>query len=509
MLTSSEQLANEPSPPQLEPAGDEDISEQQRMRSSFGDQLRSSFGDQLLEARPSVAERKDEVAEQQDEVAALARKDTAGANMIDGIRRPGAWVPVGHRYPFRVIRHAHELTPEWLTKALQFRGLLPPWAKVATMTWKPLGEGLGVMGDIVRVRVTYEGEGAEQLPTGFIGKFSPQGRAPLPSFVIRSIFSTEAHWYNDFLEEDGGLARPISYITAAKLFHQRWWRRMPVFCMMLEELPPPIYSRVSGCKNVQHLRLIMDAMARFHSKWWKHPKSRPLEWATHPTKDMGGWIVNGFILTTKLGLKALAKCYGPEWAPVLEWLPHVRRRHKYILQRLFAPPLTLCHGDVHLDNIFFHESFGHHDLPKGVKMIDFGNMMFSQAMFDVSFFMGTNLDVAVRREHEEALLRHYHQRLVEHGVADYSFEQAWLDYRFNLWRPSINLLAVVRSFASDKRRKRGMFADQPTKTDKALRDMYEKFNERLVAALVDHKWLDLLLEGDATCGPCGCMPCCA
>ena len=113
-----------------------------------------------LEARPSVAERKDEVAEQQDEVAALARKDTAGANMIDGIRRPGAWVPVGHRYPFRVIRRAHELTPEWLTKALQFRGLLPPWAKVATMTWKPLGEGLGVMGDIVRVRVTYEGEGA-------------------------------------------------------------------------------------------------------------------------------------------------------------------------------------------------------------------------------------------------------------------------------------------------------------------------------------------------------------
>jgi hypothetical protein len=94
-------------------------------------------------------------------------------------------------------------------------------------------------------------------------------------------------------------------------------------------------------------------------------------------------------------------------------------------------------------------------------------------------------------------------------VSDYSFEQCWRDYRFNLWRPFINLCAIVPSFAKQKKRQTGMFAPSPTPTDKKLFDMYERFNERLVAALVDHKWDELLLEGPARYGPCcGLSPCC-
>lgn len=100
--------------------------------------------------------------------------------------------------------------------------------------------------------------------------------------MIRSIFATEAHWYNDFLIEDGGLPRPVSYLTAAKLWHQRWWRRYPVFCMLLEQLPPPPYSRVSGLGTLPELHRVMDMLARLHSRWWGHAKAPPLEWVTHP-----------------------------------------------------------------------------------------------------------------------------------------------------------------------------------------------------------------------------------
>ena len=51
----------------------------------------------------------------------------------------------------------------------------------------------------------------------------------------------------------------------------------------------------------------------------------------------------------------------------------LKRRHRYLVRRLFTPPLTVCHGDVHLDNIFFSPDF-----PGGLKMIDFGNMFFGQ-----------------------------------------------------------------------------------------------------------------------------------
>ena len=37
-----------------------------------------------------------------------------------------------------------------------------------------------------------------------------------------------------------------------------------------------------------------------------------------------------------------------------------------------------------------------------------------------------------------------------------------------------------------------------------IKEMYEKLNERCIAALLDHKWLDLVLEGDTYCGVCSC-----
>ena len=97
----------------------------------------------------------------------------AAFTMRNGIRRPLGFIRVGGRYPFRVLRRAAEITPEWLTKVFQHRGLLEPWAKVATAEIKPMGEGLGVMGDIVFVTVTCEG-GGEKVPKKFIAKFSPQ-----------------------------------------------------------------------------------------------------------------------------------------------------------------------------------------------------------------------------------------------------------------------------------------------------------------------------------------------
>ena len=68
-------------------------------------------------------------------------------------------------------------------------------------------------------------------------------------------------------------------------------------------------------------------------------------------------MLNGFVHTVKTGFNALAKIYPETCAPIAGWLPTLRRRHKYIMSELFKPPLTLCHGDAHLENVFFDERF--------------------------------------------------------------------------------------------------------------------------------------------------------
>ena len=47
-------------------------------------------------------------------------------------------------------------------------------------------------------------------------------------------------------------------------------------------------------------------------------------------------------------------------------------------------------------------------------------------------FLVSYLDIAERRGHEDRLLQNYHSLLTERGVADYSLEQCWDDYRMGL-----------------------------------------------------------------------------
>jgi aminoglycoside phosphotransferase family enzyme len=141
-------------------------------------------------------------------------------------------------------------------------------------------------------------------------------------------------------------------------------------------------------------------MARLHARFWGHKKSPPVEWLLHPSHDYGGLMLNGFLLTIKLGMASLSRVYPEAYKPIKAWMPILQRRHKYILGELFRPPLTVCHGDAHIENVFYDSRFA-----GGCAFIDFGNMMFSQSMYDVAFFMCHSLEVDVRRSTEEQVVR--------------------------------------------------------------------------------------------------------
>ena len=81
---------------------------------------------------------------------------------------------------------------------------------------------------------------------------------------------------------------------------------------------------------------------------------------------------------THTGMAALNKVYHQAYAPIAAWMPKLRKYHKYIMSELFKPPLTMCHGDAHIENVFFHSRFA-----GSCAFIDFGNMMFSPGTSDM------------------------------------------------------------------------------------------------------------------------------
>jgi len=216
--------------------------------------------------------------------------------------------------------------------------------------------------------------------------------------------------------------------------------------------------------------------------------------------------------TAKLGLPALVKLFPQIYAPIASWLPALRKRHRFIVNECLRPPLTLTHGDAHIENAFFSgDSKG-----DGVEaaVIDFGNMMFSPGTSDIAFFMVHSLDVEVRREVEMDLLAHYHATLIANGVdpARYTYDRCLHDYRFNTWRALLSVCAMAPSLLKEFRGKRGIFAPEGrmTEEESKSRVTYEMLNTRCVAALQDHKWLELLVEESSTesCGLCSGMTLC-
>ena len=323
--------------------------------------------------------------------------------------------------------------------------------------------------------------------------------APVPFRVPGTAEGMDAEWmtqvfrFRGYLEETG---------TVTKLEMKA---KLPTFVIFMQNMmPATTYTRVTGLADLPRLKMVMSALASLHARWWDFKKAPPLEWLASP-QDYGGALFNVLVFMIKKGLPALQAAFGDEYKPVLAWRKQIVSHLKYIKSAMFSPPYTLCHGDVHVDNIFFDDRF-----PGGCAIFDFGNMTFSPGMSDVSFFMSHNLEVDVRRKHEKELIQHYHAELLAKGVSkdDYPWEKCWYDYRFQLFRGLLAVLILAPSWAKQRRSATGMFAAEKDGFNTKLAAMYAKYNERVVAALTDHEWLDMLLEGAATCGPCSCLPCC-
>lgn len=407
----------------------------------------------------------------------------------------GTDVPI-HALPFVIPSRLEKLTAEWLTDALRFKGFLTTEGRVAAMEVRPIGEGLGMMADMALLHLTLEGA-QPGAPSKMVAKFAPRV-AKLPQFIVRLQLRNEAHFYNDFGAAEGGLPRPTCYLAAERQ------RQKPTFLMLLEMLEDTtVFTRIGGCDSIERLRQVVGTLGSFHARWWGHAQKPPLHWAIHPHAGLGRIVFsrNWFAYSIRKAIPAM-EAWDPEaFKPIIAWQELLRSGVTRVVAQCTSPPFSLVHGDAHLDNIFFAERF-----PGGAAFIDHANMMISKPLLDIAFFMGTNLDPAVRRAREEELLRHYYEQLLAGGVAQasYAWEQCWIDYRWALLQCLFGYVCfIVQDYAKQKANHTGVYADDPamiTKGERHLERMYRGdgttagFNKRIVAALVELK-CDELLRG--------------
>jgi hypothetical protein len=322
-----------------------------------------------------------------------------------------------------------EITPEWLSSALSGAG---ESVAVSAVDIEPIGLGVGFMSLVFRLTPTYvSGRG----PGSLVAKIAP------PYEMVRMIaagyrfYETEVAIYRN-LSPELGLRPPA-------LFYAAHNPESDDFVILMEDLGHlRTDDQVEGCP-IDDARAILHQLALHHAHWWQDERlgesyvpqfSRPPYPQFNAQAASQSWpIVEerfGHLIPDRI--RSLATRWPEIGPPLLEDIPN--------------HPLTLCHGDMRLDNIFFHD-----DDASTVSVVDWAIASAAAGVNDLGYFMSQSLSVADRRAHEEELTRLYYDTLLENGVTNYSFDDFWLGYRravlFCLCYP---LQAGAVEFANDR-----------------------------------------------------------
>ena len=294
-----------------------------------------------------------------------------------------------------------ELTPEWLSAALGH--------EVTSVEMESIGEGVGIVGQLARLQLT----GADELPDTIIAKMHSTHDENRGVAMHYGLYTTEAGFYNDCAHQLG-VRVPTAYFAASSPDGS-------ANVLLIEDMVgATALDQVAGCP-IDMAERVVDHLAVMHARWWENPELDELTWL-RPANNDAYKSVAGHLVP---GLEVIKAQYADLVPPAsidaaAHWTEVVAAVYDWTWENR---PRTLAHTDLRLDNLFF-------DHPDGspLVIIDWQLTVRSTGAFDVSYFLTESLTIDDRREHEERLVRRYHDGLQAAGIADYTFDDCWRDY---------------------------------------------------------------------------------
>ncbi len=336
-----------------------------------------------------------------------------------------------------IPRSPEELTPAWLTAALRESGALRD-ASVTSTVSEPVGAGAGFIGQLARVKLTYDRAEAG-APVSLIAKLptlDPGGRGIGNLFRF---YEREIRFYEEVAGRDE-LRVPKRLYSAMDVPGDE-------FILLIEDLAPAaVGDQIAGC-TIGQAELAFRSIAKFHAKWWESAALDKLEWMPEINEPV---------------MKAAQGAYQQSWGPFCQTFGdqlsaetraagEALQQHIVDIQDVLARvPRTINHGDFRGDNMFFGTAEG----GAPYTLADWQIASKGHGAFDIAYFTTSSLTPADRKAHEMRLLRLWHDALSEHGVKGYAWDQAVLDYRLSALYSWMYVVVAVGSL--DPANERGM-----------------------------------------------------
>jgi aminoglycoside/choline kinase family phosphotransferase len=303
------------------------------------------------------------------------------------------------------------LTAEWLTAALGQAGVLDD-VSVDTVSITPVGTGQ--MCDSVRIAVTYDR--ATDAPGSVVAKLPAADETSRATAVALRNYEKEVRFYQELA--------PSLAVRTPRLYHGDIDDSLGRFVLLLEDLAPAtVGDQIQGC-SVDHARRAVLQLARLHGARWGDPALEQIDWLVGRAAGSTGASIRDMLAAVWAGFQ-------DRYADRLD--DQMRRAGSDLFENIdgyHAPrpgPRTIVHNDYRLDNLLFHPARDE------VAVVDWQTCALGVGPTDLAYFLGAGLGVEDRRAHEDDLVRTYHRAIVDAGVAGYSWDECWADYRRGSW----------------------------------------------------------------------------
>ena len=195
------------------------------------------------------------------------------------------------------------------------------------------------------------------------------------------------------------------------------------FLLILEDMAPAVQPDQMAGASPGAVAKILSEAAHLHKFRWQDASLTNIAWLNYGAGNQD--FVKEFLPTVY-----------PEWraryatridAGILDMGAEMVARFDSYAEpnpALGAPPVTITHGDMRLDNMLFFDSAGR------VCLVDWQTVGVGAPMTDVAYCISTSLaDPQERAASEHQLVSDYLAALGTPITATYSFDQAWHEYR--------------------------------------------------------------------------------
>lgn len=306
------------------------------------------------------------------------------------------------KFPTRI----EEVTVDWLQASLGGHTADPT---VEGFTSEPLGDGVGLLGQLERISLQWSGDG-DSHPATVVAKFAAETEGGRAIASLFSMYEREVGFYSELVHKTS------TRVPACYASHHDPGNQTVV--LLLEDISAGhLADQLIGANQAQ-VEATAEELVKLHASWWEDPALKATTWLhdlNHPL------YVDG--LPTALDLSH------PPASQILDlpdWYDQFRRTVPNWLQRGAEMPWTLTHGDPRLDNLIFDA------YDEALVIIDWQLIARTPGISDIAHFMSQSVPVALRREIESDVVTHYRDRLVELGVEPPARQELWDAYRLSV-----------------------------------------------------------------------------